>query len=82
MYAAAGGEAPAVLTPPAPPGRFESITFDELLHTVRPRLLDIGMNLGGPMPAMARYKPPAGSAVLWTELIDWNATRKAYRANL
>jgi len=81
-YAAAGGTAPAVLTPPPPPGRFESLTFNELLHAVRTRLLEIGMNPGGPMPSMARYKPPAGLPVLWTELVDWNAIPKDYRANL
>ena len=66
-YAAVGGAAPAVLTPPAPPAPFESMTFDDLLLTVRPRLLDIGMNPGGPMPSLARYKPQAGPVVLWTE---------------
>jgi Lhr-like helicase len=81
-YAAAGGAMPDILSPPTPPGRFESVTFDELLHTVRPQLLDIGMNPGGPMPSVARYKPPTGAAVVWTDLIDWNATPKEYRANL
>ena len=81
-YAAAGGTAPAVLTPPPPLGRFEQITFDNLLLTIRPRLLDIGVNPGGPMPSLARYKPQTGTVVLWTELIDWNAVPRDYKPNL
>ncbi len=81
-YAAGGAVRPQVLSPPPPPGSFESITFDALLHGVRPPLLAIGVNPGGPMPSMARYKPQVGTPVLWTELIDWRAAPRAYRPNL
>jgi DEAD/DEAH box helicase domain-containing protein len=81
-YAAGGGPIPSVLAAPAPPGRFELLPFNELLHTVRSQVLDVGINPGGPMPSVARYKPPTGPEIVWTELIDWNATPRAYISNL
>jgi hypothetical protein len=82
MHAAAGGAPPAILTPPQPPGAFESIQFAAVLDIVRAGLLDIGMNPGGPKPSLARYDPPGAPQVAWTDLFNWTGAPKAYRPNL
>jgi len=82
-YAATGGAVPAVLTPPQPPGPYAVLPFRRLLDTVRVRLLALGMNPGGPYPSLAQYQPRLGGpATRWTELIDWAAQPRTYRAGL
>lgn len=82
MHAASGGPLPAVLAPPAPPGAFEAMPFNDVLDIVRAGTLDIGMNPGGPKPSAARYAPPGAPQVAWTDLVDWNAAPKSYAPNL
>ena len=81
-YAAVGGALPDVLVPPAPPGAFEFLHFNEILDIVRTGTLDIGMNPGGPKRSLARYSPLGGQQVSWTELVDWSGTPKGYLPNL
>jgi len=67
--------------PPSPPGAFGSISFNLLVDTVRRGLLDIGVNPGGMMPSVSRYKSQTAE-VFWTAIIDWNATPKSYKQGL
>ncbi len=82
-YAAAGGVAPAVLTPPRRPSGFMALPFRQLLDSVRKRLLDIGMNPGGPLPSVTKYQPRRTDPVVWwTSLIEWAADPRGYRPDL
>lgn len=77
QHVAVGTPAPAVLTAPAPLGGYSSLTFQALVESVREGLLSLGMNPGGP-----RKSTQWGPGGFWTELIDWNAQPRSYRANL
>jgi DEAD/DEAH box helicase domain-containing protein len=82
-FAAIGGAAPSVLAPPPPPGRFLSLGFNALLDALRPGLLSIGTNPGGPRPSLAYLRPrPRGPSVAWTALVDWTAAPPRYRTGL
>lgn len=82
-YAAAGGEQPGALRAPAPPGPLLFMTFAQVLDLVRPRLLALGLNPGGPLPSVSRYQPQRqGPLVVWTELFDWSASPPAYKAQM
>lgn len=83
-HAAVGGDPPAILTPPAPPGGFAAAGFGELLDAARTRLLDVGMNPGGPQPSVTKYRPRNRRArtVWWDSLFDWQASPRGYRAGL
>jgi len=82
-YAAAGGLAPAVLTPPRPPAAFMALPFRQLLDAVRARLLEIGLNPGGPLPSVTKQQTRRNDPVVWwTGLIEWAAIPRAYRENL
>ncbi len=82
-FAAVGGVAPSVLTPPPAPGRYISLGFNALLDALRSGLLSIGTNPGGPRPSLARLRPrPRGPSVAWTALVDWSAAPPAYRTGL
>ena len=76
--AATGGSPPPK---PAPRTAFGSLSFDSLLDFVRSALLDIGMNPGGPLPSVMKYKSQTAE-VFWTAIIDWNANPKNYRHTL
>ena len=74
VHAAAGGPKPPALEAPQAPSTLMFMPFRELLDIVRTRVLSLGVNPGGPLPSVTRYKPNRKQAVLeWTELIDWNA---------
>ncbi|MHB1498515.1 MAG: helicase-related protein, partial [Acidimicrobiales bacterium] len=83
-YEAVGGDPPAVLMPPSVPGAFAAAPFNNLLDAARTRLLDVGMNPGGPQPSVTTYRPRARSArtVSWDSLFDWEASPRGYRAGL
>ena len=82
-YAAVGGSIPPVLTQPAPPGYYITMTFSSLLDAVRSRLLSIGLNPGGPRPSLAKFRPQVGRpSIEWTTLLDWANTPPAYRTGL
>jgi hypothetical protein len=68
-------------TPPSTPTNFGSMRFDALLDLARGSLLSIGMNPGGPLPAVREYKSE-DTIVLWTDLIDWDADPHSYRSGL
>ena len=81
--AATGGANPSVLMPPQPPGPLMSMTFRSLLDLVRSRLFALGMNPGGPLPSVSRYRPQhTDPRVEWTELVDWAATHPSYKNGL
>ena len=83
-YVAVGAEPPAALTPPSAPGGFAATPFNDLLHAARTRLLNVGMNPGGPQPSVTKYLPRVRRAgiVWWDSLFDWNASPRGYRAGL
>lgn len=74
-----GGASPHVLVPPAPPPPFMAIQFRSLLDSVRPALLSLGMNPGGPLPSVASN---SNRGIRWTDLFDWTATPIAYKTGL
>ncbi len=82
-FAAVGGDPPAVLAPPSPPGQFISLDFNGLLDALRAGLLAIGMNPGGPRPSLAQFRPrPRRPPVLWTALVNWTDPQATYRTGL
>lgn len=78
QYVAVGGAAPAALTPPPAIAGFASLTFQELMESVREGLLGLGMNPGGPKASTRRSR----QGVEWTSLVDWNAQPRRYRIGL
>jgi hypothetical protein len=72
-----GGPSPRLLVAPAVPPPFMAIRFRELLSAVRPGLLGLGMNPGGPLPSVARNR-----GVQWTDLFDWTLAPIAYKPGL
>jgi DEAD/DEAH box helicase domain-containing protein len=82
--AAVGGPLPAALTPPVAPGGFASAPFNSLLDSARTRLLEVGMNPGGPQPSVTKYRPRGRGArtVWWHALFDWDSSPHTYRAGL
>lgn len=83
-HAAVGGSPPAVFTPPVAPGGFASTPFNSLLDAARSRLLDVGMNPGGPQPSVTKYRPRGRRArtVWWDALFDWDGLPRNYRTGL
>ena len=82
-HAANPGPPPDILTPPQAPGPLMVMEFRELMDIVRSRTFSLGMNPGGPLPSVAKYKPRRDRAtVWWTDLVDWTATAPAYRSRL
>ena len=77
-YAAAGNAVPAVLSAPAALGSHAGISFRDLLTEIRHRLLQLGMNPGGPGPGTAKYKAQGIPEIEWTSLVDWTATPRVY----
>jgi Lhr-like helicase len=84
LHAAAGGPVPAALTPPVAPGQYASVSFNALLDAARTRLLEVGMNPGGPRPSVTKYRPSGRGArtVGWEQLFDWTASPRTYRVGL
>lgn len=68
-------------TPPVPPTNFGSMRFNSLLDVARRSLLSIGMNPGGPLPAVREYKSE-DTTVFWTDIIDWDVDPHTYRSGL
>jgi DEAD/DEAH box helicase domain-containing protein len=83
-YAALGGPPPAALTPPLAPGGYAAAPFNSLIDAARARLLDVGMNPGGPQPSVTKYRPRGRRArtVWWDQLFEWGARPRGYRAGL
>lgn len=83
-YAVAGGPAPGALTPPLTPGAYAAAEFNSLLDAARARLLDVGMNPGGPQPSVTKYRPRrrGASTIWWDELFGWTNSPLTYRAGL
>jgi len=83
-YAAVGGPVPAALAPPVAPGQYASVSFIALLDAARVRLLEVGMNPGGPRPSVTKYRPSGRGArtVSWEQLFDWTASPRTYRVGL
>src|SRR5262249_861744 len=74
---------PAILAPPAPPGPLMYMQFRQLLDIVRPRLLALGINPGGPLPSVSFYQPARTTPrIHWTDLFDWGAQSPPYPAGL
>lgn len=82
QFAAAGGTPPGALQPPVPPGAFVTLRFNALLDAVREKLLDIGMNPGGPRPSVTKHETKDMPVIKWPHLIDWDAGPKGYRPDL
>ena len=83
VHAADGEPKPPALNAPQPPGALMFMPFRELLDIVRSRALTLGVNPGGPLPSVTRYKPNRSHATLeWTELIDWTAEFPRYEKRL
>jgi DEAD/DEAH box helicase domain-containing protein len=81
-HVATGGTPPAILAPPAPPGPLMYMSFRQLLDIVRPRLLALGVNPGGPLPSVSFYQPVRTTRIDWIDLFDWSAQPPAYRPGL
>jgi Lhr-like helicase len=83
-HVAVGGPPPAALTPPPAPGGYAAAPFNSLIDAARRRLLEVGMNPGGPQPSVTKYRPRGRNArtVWWDELFDWDARPRGYRAGL
>lgn len=82
-YAAGGGQPPQALVPPARPGRASAVGFNALLVAIREGLLALGTNPGGPHRSLRKARPVQGLPdVLWTDLVDWNASPRTYKAGL
>ena len=83
VHVITGGATPKVLVAPTPPSALMFTSFRDLLNIVRARLLDLGMNPGGPLPSVTRYKPGRNQdTIRWTELFDWAGTPPAYKGGL
>jgi Lhr-like helicase len=82
QHVGAGGPQPAALTPPAQLGPFTTLRFNQLLDAVRTGLLTLGMNPGGPKGSTSSFAPRPGQRVFWTDLFDWQAQPRTYRAPL
>ena len=83
MHAAMKGPKPSVLDAPQAPGPLMFMQFRELLDIVRSTVLSLGVNPGGPLPSVTRYKPTRKHGPLeWTELIDWTAEPPRYKNGL
>ena len=81
VHAVAGGPKPSALDAPQAPGPLMFMPFRELLDIVRTIVLSLGVNPGGPLPSVTRYKPTRKHAPLqWTELIDWTAQPPQYKS--
>jgi len=78
MRLAATGGSP---TPPLAPTNFGSMRFNSILDLGRSSLLSIGMNPGGPLPAVKEYKSE-DTTVHWTDIIDWDVNPQTYRSGL
>ena len=76
------GDPPVVLLPPSSPGPLMVTPFRAVTDAVRSRVFSIGMNPGGPLPSVARYRPDSGDDVHWTDLVDWTAASPDYRSAL
>ena len=82
-HAANPGQRPDVLTSPKPPGPLMVMEFRELMNIVRRRTFSEGMNPGGPLPSVAKYRPRRdGKTVRWTDLVDWASNPPGYRSGL
>ena len=66
---------------PSQPTGFGSIRLNALLDVVRKSLLRIGMNPGGPLPRVRKYKSET-TTILWTNIVDWNSMPHRYRPDL
>ena len=83
VHATTGVGAPQVLVAPTPPSPLMFMSFRELLNIVRARLLELGMNPGGPLPSVTRYRPGRNrETTVWTELFDWDGTPPLYKGGL
>lgn len=71
------GPKPTVLSPPPEPPDFMALQFRQLLDAARAHLLQLGMNPGGPLPAVARHDD-----VRWADLFDWSARPIEYKQGL
>ena len=82
-HAAAGGPPPDS-SPPVMPAGYASVPFNSLLDEARRRLLEIGINPGGPQPSVAKYRPRIRGAlpVRWEALFDWDRAPRSYRQGL
>ena len=82
-HVAAGTSKPTVLIAPTPPSALMFMSFRHLLNIVRDRLLDLGVNPGGPLPSVAQYKPALDhEPIHWASLFDWTRTPPSYKGGL
>ena len=79
-FALGGGTQPDVLSPPSPLADWTTLRFDPLCEAVRTRLLEIGINPGGPKASLARWKPMRNQPeIKWESLINWDSQPRQYK---
>jgi Lhr-like helicase len=79
-FATGGGSQPPILLPPTPLGGWTALNFDPLCDTVRSRLLELGMNPGGPKASLAkRWAGRDMPDIRWESIIDWDARPRRYK---
>lgn len=81
MTCSTGGALPACLQAPAPPPPWTSIGFDPLRNAVRSRLLEIGMNPGGPTETLGRFFN-VNEWAKWDTVVDWTSNPPTYKSVL
>jgi DEAD/DEAH box helicase domain-containing protein len=79
-FATGGGPQPSILSPPIALEGWTSLSFDPLCEAVRSRLLEIGMNPGGPKASLTkRWAGKDQPDIRWEAIIDWNASPRRYK---
>jgi hypothetical protein len=84
QFASGIGDEPPVLKPPVSPSGAAAIPYNLLLKHIRRSLKRLGMNPGGPLPSVAKYRPKVKKAktIRWTDIIDWKEKSRVYRPHL
>jgi hypothetical protein len=79
-FATGAGPRPQALCPLPPAAAWMALRFDPLCDAARGRLLEIGMNPGGPKACLSRWKPtPCADEVKWESLVAWNVLPRQYK---
>jgi DEAD/DEAH box helicase domain-containing protein len=79
-FATGAGTQPSILSPPTALSAWTALNFDPLCDAVRTRLLDLGMNPGGPKASLAkRWVGKALPEITWESIVDWKATPRRYK---
>jgi ATP-dependent helicase YprA (DUF1998 family) len=79
-FATGSGPQPQALLPLPPAAAWTALRFDPLCDTTRIRLLEIGMNPGGPKASLSRWKPtPSADEIRWESLVAWGASPRQYK---